>query len=415
MLRQEKKTSIHSVFTDLIIILPFSRICANLYVQKQILHLINNTMKKIALFQLLALVLTFTACNRNDDDPLPSVQNPPDGSTDPINLGNCGGTASTDLIAGQHTVIGKVTVSTDGNLLTVKYELNQPNWGITQTHLSVKGDWHDIPQTPTGNPIPGQFESKLNHNKIIGYTYYDIDVSAWDNVSIAAHCKVVQMSGVNPNPIPDLVPGLLFQMDPSLTGSQSNISSFVDLNLSGNSVGSGLYEGFCVDHNTPLTGSQTYTVFTVDPFVADEDDLNCMGLERPENVDLVAYLINQYYTVGYANAQGEELQAAIWQLVEPAGATITSTLITWDQSVVDAMIADAQNGEDYIPGLCDYRFLLLDMHCSDEVAGGQPEHQTTITIIPPQECITIGEETAWGFGPQFPGANWGMYFNYCVR
>ena len=378
----------------------------------QLIH--NITPIKMKKFLPLALILILFSCKKNEDDIIPPVKNPPNGSTIPINSGNCGATGYTDLIAGQHTVIGRVRVQTDGTTLTVVYEINQPDWGITETHLSVKGVWTEIPQTKTGNPIPGQFEFKNNHNKVIGFPYF-VDVSAFSQVSIAAHCKVVKLSGVNTNSIPGLVPGQTFQLNPQITPTQSNISSFVNINLSGNPVGSGSYDGFCVDHGTQLSSNLTYTVFTIDPFVANEDTLTCMGIDRPENFDLVAYIINRYYNNAYSNAQGEELQAAIWTLLEPAGPPPTSTLISWDQSVVNTILADAANGENFLPGLCDYRFLLLDLHCSQAVSGAPHPHQTIIPIIAPQECNIAGEETAWGFGPQFPGANWGMYFNYCVR
>jgi hypothetical protein len=128
----------------------------------------------------------------------------------------------------------------------------------------------------------------------------------------------------------------------------------------------------------------------------------------------VAYILNQYYRGAYPGADAEELQAAIWTLVEPIGSTITSTEIQWDQSIVNSILTDAQNGEGYIAGLCDFRLLLIDSKCSPSVIGGH-DAQTVFTVIAPQECVVAGEETAWAFGPQFPGRNWGMYFNYCIQ
>ncbi len=373
-------------------------------------------MKKLPAYLSLILMLALASCHRPDDAPELPASNPPNGSTDPINMGNCGATASTDLIAGQHTVIGKVTVSTNGTFIRVIYELNQPNWGITQTHLDVKEGWEQIPQAGNGNPVPGQFEFKTDHDKIIGY-YYDVDVTGMSQVSIAAHCKVVKLSGVNPNPIDALVPGLQLNMDVDiysvLSGQSSNIPYYLGLNLSG-TAGSGFYDGFCVDKGSSLSSHITYDVLTLDPFVTETSLLNCMGIDQPENLDLVAYILNQYYLGQYSNAQAEELQAAIWTLMEPSGTTISSNEINWDQGVVNTILNDASNGEGYIPGLCDYRFLLMDSRCSPQVAGGD-DAQTTFTVIAPQECVQIGEETAWGYGPQFPGRNWGMYFNYCIQ
>jgi hypothetical protein len=373
-------------------------------------------MKKLSYFLFLWLVLLLGSCQRPDDAPELPASNPPNGSTDPINLGHCGATASTDLLAGQHTVIGKVTVIMYGSIMRVIYQLNAPNWGIMQTHLSVKPTWDQIPMTGSGNPIPGQFEYKNDHNHIIGY-YYDVDVSGMNQVSIAAHCKVENLSGNNPNPIDALVPGMVLQMDVDIfsvsSGQSTGFPYYLGLNLS-SLAGSGFYDGFCVDKGSHLSGHITYDAMTLDPFVSDDALLNCLGIDQPQNMDLIAYIINQYYAGAYGNAQAEELQIAIWNLMEPSGSSITTNEFTWDQIVVDAILQDAPNGEGFVPGLCDYRFLLMDTKCSLSVQGGD-DAQTVINVIVPQDCTPLGEETAWGFGPQFPGKNWGMYFNYCVQ
>jgi hypothetical protein len=386
-------------------------------------------MRFITKFLALAVAVLFiTSCNPHGDPPIPNTNsnnppnnNPPNGSTDPINLGNCGSTASTDLIAGQHTVIGKVTVSTDGQSMKVVYELTEPNWGIVQTHLSVKGTWEEIPQAGNGNPIPGQFELKNNHNKIIGYVYENIDVSAWSQVSIAAHCKVQQLSGVNPNPIDGMMPGKIYQMDVDifsvLSGQNNGFPYYLGLDLSSNTYGSGHYDAYCIDKGGQLSSHATYDVITVDPFVADLSNLVCLGIDQTNNVDLIAYIVNRYYVdQAYPGATAEELQVAIWTLLEPSGAIIATNELVWDQSIVDDILADAQNGNGYIPGLCDYRIMVNDPKCHPNVTHlNQDSIQSTISIVASQECVVIGEETAWGFGPQFPGRNWGMYFNYCVR
>jgi len=61
-----------------------------------------------------------------------------------------------DLIAGQNTDAGDVTVWGDGTNLYVKYEASD-GWLLTETHLQVATSLVSIPQTKKGNPIPGQF------------------------------------------------------------------------------------------------------------------------------------------------------------------------------------------------------------------------------------------------------------------
>lgn len=383
----------------------------------------KKAMKTLKLGCTIIAIFILASCGRDPDAPRPrGNSNPPNGSTDVINLGDCGGTASTDLIAGQHSTIGRVTAKTDGNYLSVIYEITEPNWGITETHLSVKSAWEEIPQTPTGNPIPGQFEFKNDHGMIIGYRYDSIDVSAWDTVSIAAHCKVKLLNGVNPNPIPNLMPGQVYNMDVDIYSASSqtttNFPYYLSQTLSNSSQGTGTYDAFCIDKGGFLSRFSTYQVVAIDPFVAELSNLFCLGIDQTQNVDKIAYIINRYYVANaYPGAQAEEIQMAIWILLEPSGAIIQTNEFSANTSIVNTILADAENGKGFIPGLCDYRIMVEDPKCHPILANNynQDSIQSTITIIPSQECTVIGEETAWAFGPQFPGANWGMYFNYCVK
>jgi len=61
-----------------------------------------------------------------------------------------------DLVAGQNTVAGSVCVSTDANDLVVTYTTDS-HWTIKEAQLWIGNQLSDMPQTKTGNPIPGQF------------------------------------------------------------------------------------------------------------------------------------------------------------------------------------------------------------------------------------------------------------------
>jgi len=99
----------------------------------------------------------------------------------------------TDLIAdGRDSAIdvGDVLVWNDGDDLYVKYLITEPGWCLTETHLHVAESLELIPQK-NGNPIPGKFEYKDEHNCITVYTHeiplvWSIDVP----LCIAAHAKV---------------------------------------------------------------------------------------------------------------------------------------------------------------------------------------------------------------------------------
>src|SRR5512139_644942 len=68
----------------------------------------------------------------------------------------------TDLIAGQHTVVGSIKIWNDADFIYVKYETISP-YCLMETHLAIASDLSGIPQA-NGNPIPGQFPYQTSHN-----------------------------------------------------------------------------------------------------------------------------------------------------------------------------------------------------------------------------------------------------------
>lgn len=100
------------------------------------------------------------------------------------------------LYAGKTTLVGSVTVCNDENSLTVTYNTSF-GWSISETHLAVGDELRDIPQTKTGNPIPGQFPYGGNHNPPVSSVPFTIAKSAIgpnighnSTVIIAAHAVV---------------------------------------------------------------------------------------------------------------------------------------------------------------------------------------------------------------------------------
>jgi len=96
-----------------------------------------------------------------------------------------------ELVAGQNTVIGTVTVSNDDTSLYVIYDTTGSDWVITETHLEVAAELTDIPQTKKGNPIPGKFEYSTEHDPAVTEHTYTIPLEDGNKVlCIAAHAKV---------------------------------------------------------------------------------------------------------------------------------------------------------------------------------------------------------------------------------
>jgi hypothetical protein len=101
----------------------------------------------------------------------------------------------TDLLAGQTLDVGDVLVWNDGGYLYVKYIVDAEYWCLTETHLHVATSLEGIPQKK-GNPPPGQFDYKSEHDCVTDYTYkipltWDVDTQLF----IAAHAVVCQLAG----------------------------------------------------------------------------------------------------------------------------------------------------------------------------------------------------------------------------
>jgi hypothetical protein len=62
-----------------------------------------------------------------------------------------------DLTAGQTSIVGTVTVTNDNKFLYIQYDLTTANAAFGTLHLWVGNLLANIPSTPNGTPIPGQF------------------------------------------------------------------------------------------------------------------------------------------------------------------------------------------------------------------------------------------------------------------
>jgi len=92
------------------------------------------------------------------------------------------------LYAGQTIPVGTVTVSNDGDDLTVIYNTTD-GWVMTETHLAVVTEYGDFPMTKKGNPKVGHFP--YGGEDIFTETWKKTieleDFNAWQELYIAAH------------------------------------------------------------------------------------------------------------------------------------------------------------------------------------------------------------------------------------
>ena len=141
-------------------------------------------MKKIYLLVNLIILCAVFSCSNNEyvDDPIERKAIKEDSKKPCV---------VTNLIAGQHHVIGSVSVVIDGDNLIITYT-STGDWTIGKTHLSIGNcdeDW--APLTGSGNPKIGHFEytepfSAGPHEVIYIISLEGLD----DNYCFAAHAEV---------------------------------------------------------------------------------------------------------------------------------------------------------------------------------------------------------------------------------
>jgi hypothetical protein len=118
--------------------------------------------------------------------------------------------------------------------------------------------------------------------------------------------------------------------------------SYFDINISNGGLLTGFYDAWCVDFDTIINMNQTYTANVYSSYEPIPSGL----IERPENLDLVNWLLNQGF-YGQNSPEGNgydqlEIQKAIWHLVE-------SDRPTTDADALNLVNLAIANGENYVP------------------------------------------------------------------
>ena len=105
----------------------------------------------------------------------------------------CGTPLQTTLVAGQHYAAGIITISNDDANVYVKYETSAP-WLMSEAHVAVATTLAGIPQTKTGNPIPGRFSYSATFDPEVSSSIFTIPLSSLgnsaSNLFVAAHAIV---------------------------------------------------------------------------------------------------------------------------------------------------------------------------------------------------------------------------------
>jgi hypothetical protein len=320
-----------------------------------------------------------------------------------------GGSTTTDLVAGQHEVVGTVTVEDDGTEVTVTYDIESDNVFISEWHLYVDGDKpkkHSPGRFPYGEE--GTFDTSVSQTVALS----DLGLSGGDSVYVAAHAVVefVEEWGA-----PDFEQ---FELDlpeqVTITSQHAGGNdSYWDITVTGGGDLDGTYDGWCVDTDRSMSSGTSYTA---DVISSSDPDLDETYVEYFENFDQVNWIINQDY-VGSASPSGGtytygDVQKAIWTLVEDNNSS--GGLGSWSQTRVDEILADSAAYGVGFESACEERIavLLVPTNGSTTTAQIIIAQVTVIEVGIPCEPLVSSDETAWGDGDLSFKQSWASYLEY---
>lgn len=138
-----------------------------------------------------AFVGVFLACNETVQGPDTTQMSRSNVST--IELSSMDDSGEYPLIAAQNIKVGTVTMSNDEENIYVEIQTDD-DWFIAETHMQVGASLDDFPLAGRwGNPIPGKFEYKENHDPQTTDFEYTVPLGNWepgDVLLIAVHASV---------------------------------------------------------------------------------------------------------------------------------------------------------------------------------------------------------------------------------
>lgn len=336
---------------------------------------------------------------------------------------------------GVGTKVGNVAIHDEGSTLELKLSItddltpgdtsdDSSPTKIYQIHAEANCQLSDFPLTKKGSPKNGQFE--LNIPYADGVSSDTVHIPKPDcggaEILIAVHTEVKKLGGLDAfNDIFPVPVEFTITLD---TGSNEG-ASYWDTTFVGDSVLSGeTIDGYCIDVSHSI-GFGPHTGKAYNYLDAALEDTN---IDMPENMDLVAWAINNFFPgeIYTADVNGDgtaesytmtsgTLQRAIWYLIDDIQSTagLGSYNDDWAAHIADL----ATEHEGYEPGCGD---LVPVVIVPDSGSRQHTTIQTTFAAVD-FPCYSIGE-TAWAAMPgmtelgfQFAGNNWATYltFSHC--
>jgi len=319
-----------------------------------------------------------------------------------------------DLLAGQTIDVGDVLVWNDGDYLYVKY-VTTDGWLLTETHLAIASALSGIPKTKTGNPIPGKFTYFAYHDPPVDEYTYPIDLT-WDpdtELYIAAHAVVrhdytlllVSDAGntlADGNPAFDAYepntwyPNMPYtESEPSLW--DTTITSSHNFELSG---ADWIWNTYFVNDDDSTHGySGEIVEFTRTFDIPGTPTAGALWITCDNGYE--AKLNGQF--IGSAQLSGE------WRTSDLHEAYVHT--YGWQIAESYNVLGALQAGQNAlaITGVNEY----LNTDDGDPFLGD--EGKNPAGLIYELNINYYKQETAWGDGDDFPGANWATYFTYTVQ
>lgn len=318
------------------------------------------------------------------------------GKKDFIFTGDCS-KSSAQLYAGQHTLVGEITVQEVGSNYEITYNITNSGYCLTKTHLSVVEDPSDFPINGGGNPVNGAFEYSMDHDCVSSYTY---EVPMSKGEYIAAHGVVVCKEETSLEDIASSLPESI-EFCVQAKGTDA-VDSYFDVVIDGEVV-----DAWCADVDKTLNVDHCVDISDV---YSTYETIPAGIIENPENFPYVNWILNMDF-IGTESPSGGtytfgDIQWAIWEFLNDSNCISCAFLgddwsATKGQEIYD--LAMANGGDTFIPSCGDVLSVLI--------VPGDGSQPILITIEIPcneGEC----EETIWAEGCSFPGNNWSSYFHY---
>jgi hypothetical protein len=325
------------------------------------------------------------------------------------------------LFAGQTWQVGVILVTNTAGKICVEYKLFDSvlaaGWRLTETHLAIATSANGIPQTKTGNPIPGQFPYSRSYDPGVSSDKYCIDWSCAPgaNIIIAAHAVVNKpstshleygsfcvASGANTKLGDAVTPATLCWVHPLWNSSLRDAATDAPSDLS-------TYASWVWD-----------TLYNPAPRNGDLVDLY-HEFQLPDG----AAITSGELQIAADNAFSWKLNGGAFTDVNLAGDWRSQSVFSWPTYVIDPNMSGWKKVYTY-----DVKSQLSPLANALYVTGVNAAWDTDDPTVNPagvlyKLCGTWEKEvsdnnsandTAWGGTENFKGKNWAKYMTYtCQR